>query len=44
MDAENWIEIRDMPNVLVFGPAGTGKTTIGIALANEFLGEKVLIF
>jgi len=40
MDAENWIEIRDMPNVLVFGPAGTGKTTIGIALANEFLGEK----
>jgi replication factor C small subunit len=40
MDAENWIEINDMPNILLFGPAGTGKTAAGIAISNEFLGEK----
>ena len=39
LDAENWIEINDMPNVLYFGPAGTGKTAAGIALANDILGE-----
>jgi replication factor C small subunit len=39
LDAENWIEIDDMPNILFFGPAGTGKTASGIALSNDILGE-----
>jgi|TARA_R110002020_G_scaffold13602_2_gene48878 replication factor C small subunit len=39
LDAENWIEINDMPNILLFGSAGTGKTASGIALAKEFLGD-----
>ena len=38
LDAENWVDINDMPNVLFFGSAGTGKTAAGMALAQEFLG------
>lgn len=38
-DATSWIEIKEMPNVLIYGNPGNGKTTAGHALANEILGE-----
>tara|TARA_R110000803_G_scaffold86474_1_gene152833 strand:- start:12643 stop:13557 length:915 start_codon:yes stop_codon:yes gene_type:complete len=39
MDATSWIEDKNMPNVLLFGNAGTGKTAAGIALAKCILGD-----
>lgn len=39
MDAEVWVEERNMPNVLLYGNAGTGKTGAGLALARSILGE-----
>ena len=39
MDAENWIEINDMPNVLLYGTAGIGKTAAAYVLAREMLGK-----
>ena len=27
LDAENWIENKEMPNLLLYGGAGVGKTT-----------------
>ena len=39
-DAENWVLNKEMPNVLFHGPAGTGKTSAGIALAKDMLGEE----
>jgi replication factor C small subunit len=38
-DARNWVKVGDMPNVLIYGPAGTGKTSAGIVLAKQFLGN-----
>ena len=38
-DAKYWIERNDMPNVLIYGMGGTGKTTAGLILAKQFLGE-----
>lgn len=38
MDAENWVEEGNMPNVLLYGNAGIGKTAAGIALARSILG------
>ena len=38
-DATSWLERNEMPNVLIYGNAGTGKTTAGIALAREMLGQ-----
>ena len=39
LDAEVWVEERNMPNVLLYGNAGTGKTGAGLALAKSILGE-----
>lgn len=36
-DAKSWIENNDIPNLLFYGPAGTGKTSAGIALAKDIL-------
>jgi len=38
-DAKNWIESDVIPNLLLHGPAGTGKTSAGIALAKDILKE-----
>ena len=37
LDAENWIELNDMPNILLYGQAGLGKTASAGILANEIL-------
>ncbi len=34
-----WIKEGTIPNILLAGPAGTGKTTISIALAKDLYGE-----
>lgn len=39
LDAEGWIEHKDMPHLLLFGPAGVGKTAGAMVLANELLGD-----
>lgn len=39
IDAESWVEKGNMPNVLLYGIAGVGKTAAGIALANDMLKE-----
>jgi len=39
MDALSWIEEKNMPNVLLYGNPGNGKTTAGIVLARELLGD-----
>ncbi len=41
LDAENWIELRDMPNVLLHGPAGVGKTAAAGILALEILKREI---
>ena len=42
MDAENWVELQNMPNVLFYGVSGTGKTASGLALTRSILGEDAL--
>ena len=39
LDAEHWVENRNMPNVLLFGPPGVGKTAAAISLASDLLGD-----
>jgi len=39
MDAVNWVEENNMPNILLYGNAGLGKTAAAIALAKSMLGE-----
>tara|TARA_R110000796_G_scaffold130356_1_gene245949 strand:+ start:1403 stop:2317 length:915 start_codon:yes stop_codon:yes gene_type:complete len=39
LDAEVWIEDKNMPNVLLYGNAGCGKTAAGLALAKTLLGK-----
>ena len=41
LDAENWIEIKDMPNILLHGQAGVGKTAAAGILANEMLESEM---
>ena len=41
LDAENWIEINDMPNVLLYGQAGVGKTAAAGILALEILKSEI---
>ena len=41
MDAENWVILKDMPNLLLYGPAGTGKTATAYVLGYEILGENM---
>ena len=38
MDAVNWVEENNMPNILLYGNAGLGKTAAAIALAKAMLG------
>lgn len=38
MDAKHWVMEKNMPNVLLFGNAGNGKTGAGLVLAKEILG------
>ena len=39
MDAKGWIEEKNMPNLLLFGNPGNGKTTAGIVIGKEILGD-----
>lgn len=39
LDAQTWVAEMNMPNVLISGVAGTGKTTAGIALAKDILKD-----
>ena len=39
LDAEQWVLENNMPNVLAYGVAGTGKTGAAIALAKSILGD-----
>ena len=39
MDATNWAVNKEMPNVLIYGGSGTGKTTVALALATSMLGK-----
>ena len=39
LDAEQWVLENNMPNVLVYGMQGTGKTGAAIALAKSMLGD-----
>lgn len=39
MDAQSWIDEKEMPNVLIYGQSGNGKTTAGIILGREMLGK-----
>lgn len=39
LDAEHWVINDEMPNVLLYGRAGVGKTAAAMALANDMLGD-----
>ena len=39
MDAQSWIDEKEMPNVLIYGNSGNGKTTASIILAKAMLGK-----
>jgi replication factor C small subunit len=41
LDAENWVLLKDMPNLLLYGPAGTGKTASAYVLGYEILGKNM---
>ncbi len=40
MDAHSWKDTNNMPNVLIYGNSGNGKTTAGIVLGREILGDE----
>ena len=39
MDAESWLEENNMPNLLIHGNSGNGKTSAAIAFAKTMLGD-----
>jgi len=39
IDARGWIEEGNMPNILLYGNPGNGKTGSGLVIAREILGE-----
>ena len=39
MDATHWAINKEMPNLLIYGGSGTGKTTVALALATSMLGK-----
>ena len=39
MDAKSWIEESNMPNLLLYGNSGNGKTSAAIAFAKTMLGD-----
>jgi len=39
LDAKTWVEENNMPNVLLYGNAGNGKTGAGIVLGKEILKD-----
>lgn len=39
IDAQNWIEMNEMPNLLLYGNSGIGKTAGAIALSKSLLKE-----
>jgi len=41
LDAESWVEKKEMPNVLLYGVAGTGKTTAALVLSKVLLGDNL---
>ena len=41
LDAEHWVTNQEMPNVLLYGVAGVGKTAAALSLANDMLGDDV---
>ena len=40
MDATHWAVNKEMPNLLIYGGSGTGKTTVALALATSLLGKE----
>ena len=41
LDAEHWVVNKEMPNVLLYGVAGVGKTAAAVSLANGILGDNI---
>ena len=41
LDAEHWVINQEMPNVLLYGIAGVGKTAAALSLANDMLKDEV---
>lgn len=39
LDAIGWIEEKNMPNLLLYGNPGNGKTGAGLVIAKEILGD-----
>lgn len=39
MDARSWLETEDMPNLLLYGKPGNGKTSAAIVLGKELLKD-----
>ena len=40
MDAKSWVEEKNMPNLLLYGNPGNGKTGAGLVIAKEILRDE----